>query len=69
MYTLYNFLTEMETWTKPFKNDEERARIKKLKINTKNSKPLKEYYDDWVNGKYDEDPQILTDSLLRLANV
>jgi hypothetical protein len=35
MYTLYNFLTEMETWTKPFKNDEERARIKKLKINTK----------------------------------
>jgi translation initiation factor 2 beta subunit (eIF-2beta)/eIF-5 len=59
----------METWTKPFKNDEERARIKKLKINTKNSKPLKEYYDDFLEGKYDEDPQILTDSLLRLANV
>jgi translation initiation factor 2 beta subunit (eIF-2beta)/eIF-5 len=59
----------METWTKPFKNEEERTKVKNLKINTKNNKKLKEYYDDWVNGKYDEDPQILTDSLLRLANV
>lgn len=69
MYTLYDFLTELETWTKPFKNEEERNRIKALKINTKNNKRLKEYLVDWQNGKYDEDPQLLTDSLLRLANV
>jgi hypothetical protein len=69
MYTLYNFLTEMETWTKPFKNEEERNRIKNLKIDIKNNKHLKEYYDDFVEGKYDEDPQLLTDRLLQLANV
>jgi hypothetical protein len=62
--TLASMLREMKTWmdisAETIKSAEESG------ISTKNSKDLKYYVDGWSRGRYDEDPVLLTQSLIRL---
>jgi hypothetical protein len=62
--TLASMLREMKTWmdipAETIKSAEESG------ISTKNSKDLKSLVDGWSRGRYDEDPGLLTQSLIRL---
>ena len=62
--TLASMLREMKTWmdipAETIKSAEESG------ISTKNSPTLKGLVKAWQNGAYDEDPGLLTQSLIRL---
>lgn len=62
--SLYDMLQEMMTWVPISPEDLNKARSSD--INTTNSPQLKRLVRDWVNGIYDEDPEILVQELQNL---
>lgn len=62
--TLSLMLLEMQTWCKIPAETVQAAEASG--ITTSNSKELKRYVNFWANGHYDEDPQLLVNSLIHL---
>jgi len=62
--TLSSMLLEMQTWCKIPAETVQAAETSG--ITTRNSKELKSYVNSWVQGRYDEDPQLLVNSLIHL---
>ena len=64
MTTLSSMLREMQTWVTVSEDTIKKA--DSLGINTNNSKLFKRLVNDWINGMYDEDPELLTNKLIYL---
>jgi len=64
MATLLDFFEEMQSFVNI--SEETLQAAKKSKINEKNSPKLKQLVKNWVNGLYDEDPELLVQELERL---
>lgn len=64
MTTLAGFLREMGTWIDTPQEDINRA--EKSGINTDNSPRLRSLSIEWVDGVYDEDPDVLHNALTYL---
>lgn len=64
MTTLSSMLQEMQTWVTVSEDTIKKA--DSLGINTNNSKVFKRLVNDWINGMYDEDPELLTNKLIYL---
>ena len=62
--SLYDMLQEMQTWISISPEDLNKARSSD--INTTNSPQLKRLVRGWVNGIYDEDPEVLVQELQNL---
>ena len=62
--TLHSMLLEMGTWLAS--TPEELKKAEHSGIHTGNNKNLKSLVTAWENGNYDEDPEILHQSLLNL---
>lgn len=62
--TLHDMLLEMGTWLSS--TPEELERAEKSGITNRNNKNLKSLVTAWEDGNYDEDPEILHQSLLNL---
>lgn len=62
--TLHSMLLEMGTWLSSTPDELQRA--KQSGITDRNNKNLKSLVAAWENGNYDEDPEILHQSLLNL---
>ena len=62
--TLTSMLQEMQTWIQIPAATIQAA--DKSNITTSNSKELKYYVNSWIKGHYDEDPQLLVNSLIHL---
>ena len=62
--TLTSMLQEMQTWIQIPAATIQAA--DKSNITTSNSKELKYYVNSWTKGHYDEDPQLLVNSLIHL---
>jgi|694.fasta_scaffold03814_35 hypothetical protein len=62
--TLHDMLLEMGTWLSS--TPEELERAAKSGITNRNNKNLKSLVTAWEDGNYDEDPEILHQSLLNL---
>lgn len=55
VYTLYDLVTEMESFLSV--SDEDLAMAKKSKVTTKNNKAFAKQVKMWSNGQYDESPE------------
>jgi hypothetical protein len=62
--TLHDMLLEMGTWLSS--TPEELEMAAKSGITNRNNKNLKSLVTAWEDGNYDEDPEILHQSLLNL---
>jgi len=62
--TLSSMLLEMQTWCTIPAETVQAAEASG--ITTRNSKELKRYVNFWAHGHYDEDPQLLVNSLIHL---
>jgi hypothetical protein len=64
--SLFEFMGEINTYS-PIEEGV-MAKAKESNITTVNNKSLKGLVSDWVNGVYDEDPDILASELANLVN-
>ena len=64
--SLFEFMGEINTYS-PI-GQEAMAKAKESTITTGNNKELKQLVSDWVNGEYDEDPDMLASELVSLVN-
>ena len=59
--TIYQMLTELQTWFNP--SSELLAKAKQSKITTKNNATFKQLVDGWMEGMFDEDPRLMYDEI------
>lgn len=64
--TLFSFLQEMQSFVSI--SISHMALAEKSDINYVNNTKLAELSDSWVDGDYDEDPQLLVDELIRILD-
>ena len=64
--TIFDMLQEMESFTKVSEDDLNKA--SHSNINEKNSIHLKRLIEEWCDGCYDEDPDLLVNNLVYLLN-
>ena len=62
--TIYQFLQEINTHYGISDSNLEKA--KQSSITVGNNSKLKRYTKDWVDGKYDEDPDMLAEAVISL---
>ena len=64
MVTLLDFFEEMQSFVNV--SEETLQAAEKSKVDEGNSPKLKQLVKSWVNGLYDEDPELLVQELERL---
>ena len=64
--SIYPFLQEINSFA--IVENETFDNAKLSKITTSNNKPFKKMVDAWVEGEYDEDPEILVSEISNLLN-
>jgi len=62
--TLYDLMIELQTWIKF--NPEILKQAKLSKINKENNSEFANLLNDWIDGRYDEDPYYLANELENL---
>lgn len=64
--SLFDFMGEINTYSRI--EESVMTKAKESNITTVNNKELKQLVADWVNGVYDEDPDMLASELANLVN-